>query len=67
MSKSQVSTDSARAQRYERIRVIVKDCLLARADGKIVADETPQELIARSPSGKLDDVFRDITLAENLT
>ena len=36
-------------------------------NGRIVANETPQELIARSPSGKLDDVFREITLAENLT
>ena len=36
-------------------------------NGRIVADETPQELIARSPSGKLDDVFREITLAEHLT
>ncbi len=36
-------------------------------NGRIVADETPQELIARSPSGKLDDVFREITLAEHLS
>lgn len=35
------------------------------AKGKIVADETPQELIARSPTGKLEDVFREITMAEN--
>ena len=35
------------------------------ANGKIVADETPQELIARSPSGRLEDVFREITVAEN--
>jgi len=37
------------------------------ANGKLVADETPQELIARSPSGKLDDVFREITSAGNLS
>ena len=35
------------------------------ANGKIVADETPQELIARSPTGSLEDVFREITVAEN--
>lgn len=37
------------------------------ANGKLVADETPQELIARSPTGKLDDVFREITVAGNLS
>jgi ABC-2 type transport system ATP-binding protein len=31
------------------------------ADGRIVADATPGELERRHPSGKLDDVFRDIT------
>ena len=35
------------------------------ARGKIVADETPQELIARSPTGRLEDVFREITIAEH--
>ena len=34
------------------------------ARGRIVSDETPQSLLARSPSGKLDDVFREITCAE---
>lgn len=34
------------------------------ARGRIVADETPQSLLARSPNGKLDDVFREITCAE---
>jgi ABC-2 type transport system ATP-binding protein len=29
--------------------------------GRIVADGTPRELIARSPSGRLDDVFRQLT------
>jgi ABC-2 type transport system ATP-binding protein len=29
--------------------------------GRIVADATPAELAARSPSGRLDDVFRQIT------
>ncbi len=31
------------------------------AGGRIVADATPAELMARHPSGKLDDVFRDLT------
>jgi ABC-2 type transport system ATP-binding protein len=29
--------------------------------GRIVADGTPRELIARSPSGRLDEVFRQLT------
>ncbi len=33
------------------------------ANGKIVADETPEELRKRTPSGKLDDVFRSLTLS----
>ena len=37
------------------------------ANGKIVADETPQQLLSRSPSGRMDDVFREITSAENLS
>jgi ABC-2 type transport system ATP-binding protein len=35
------------------------------AAGRILADDTPTNLKARSPSGKLDEVFRDITLAAN--
>ncbi|NLG76727.1 MAG: ATP-binding cassette domain-containing protein [Xanthomonadaceae bacterium] len=31
------------------------------ASGKILADDTPQALAARAPSGRLDDVFRQIT------
>jgi ABC-2 type transport system ATP-binding protein len=31
------------------------------ANGRIVADETPQQLAARSATGRLDDVFRAIT------
>jgi ABC-2 type transport system ATP-binding protein len=31
------------------------------AQGRVVADETPSQLAARNPSGKLDDVFRDLT------
>jgi ABC-2 type transport system ATP-binding protein len=29
--------------------------------GRIVADATPAELAARAPSGRLDDVFRQLT------
>jgi len=31
------------------------------AGGRILADDTPQGLAARAPSGRLDDVFRQIT------
>jgi ABC-2 type transport system ATP-binding protein len=31
------------------------------ASGKLLADATPKELAARAPSGRLDDVFREIT------
>ena len=34
------------------------------SNGKVLADQTPQELLARSSSGRLDDVFREITSAE---
>ena len=33
------------------------------AGGRILADETPKNLAARAPSGRLDDVFRAITTA----
>jgi ABC-2 type transport system ATP-binding protein len=33
------------------------------AQGRILADETPKNLAARSPTGRLDDVFRAITTA----
>ena len=32
------------------------------ARGKVLADATPAELVKRHPSGKLDDVFRTMTL-----
>lgn len=32
------------------------------AAGKILADDTPQALASRAPSGRLDDVFRQITM-----
>jgi ABC-2 type transport system ATP-binding protein len=31
------------------------------ADGRVVADETPAQLRARHPTGRLDDVFRELT------
>jgi ABC-2 type transport system ATP-binding protein len=33
------------------------------AEGRVIADETPAALAARHPSGRLDDVFRALTLA----
>jgi len=33
------------------------------ANGKLLADDTPKALAARAPSGRLDDVFRQITTA----
>ncbi|MGH8203482.1 MAG: ABC transporter ATP-binding protein, partial [Steroidobacteraceae bacterium] len=32
------------------------------AGGRLLADESPQALAARSPTRRLDDVFREITL-----
>jgi len=32
------------------------------AAGRILADETPKALAKRAPSGRLEDVFRQITL-----
>jgi ABC-2 type transport system ATP-binding protein len=32
--------------------------------GKLLADATPKELAARAPSGRLDDVFREITTGQ---
>jgi len=34
------------------------------AAGKVVADATPAELGKRHPSGKLDDVFRQLTMKD---
>jgi ABC-2 type transport system ATP-binding protein len=39
--------------------VCTRAIIIAR--GRIVADDTPKGLAARSPSGRLDDVFRSIT------
>jgi ABC-2 type transport system ATP-binding protein len=38
--------------------VCTRAVIIAR--GKIVADDTPAGLRARTPSGRLDDVFRDV-------
>jgi ABC-2 type transport system ATP-binding protein len=32
--------------------------------GKLLADDTPKELAKRAPSGRLDDVFRQITTGQ---
>jgi ABC-2 type transport system ATP-binding protein len=37
------------------------------AAGRILADETPKALARRAPSGRLDDVFRQITLGSRPT
>ena len=34
--------------------------------GRIVANDTPAALAARSPEGKLEDVFREITLPDTV-
>jgi ABC-2 type transport system ATP-binding protein len=34
------------------------------ASGRIVADETPHELVGRHPSGRLEAVFRQLTMEE---
>jgi ABC-2 type transport system ATP-binding protein len=34
------------------------------ANGKLLADATPKELAKRAPSGRLDDVFREITTGQ---
>jgi ABC-2 type transport system ATP-binding protein len=36
------------------------------ANGKLLADDTPQGLATRTPSGRLDDVFRQITTGTSL-
>lgn len=36
------------------------------SNGKLLADDTPQGLAGRAPSGRLDDVFRQITTGKSL-
>jgi ABC-2 type transport system ATP-binding protein len=35
------------------------------SQGRVLADDTPKGLAARSPSGRLDEVFRSITTANS--
>jgi len=37
------------------------------SDGVLVADSTPAELKRRSPAGRLDDVFRQLTVTEDVS
>lgn len=37
------------------------------AGGRLLADDTPKNLASRAPSGRLDDVFRDITTGASIT
>ncbi len=43
--------------------VCTRAIIIAR--GRVLADETPEALRARHTSGKLEDVFRDITMGEH--
>ena len=43
MSNPNSSTDSNGKQRAQQIRQIVKDCLLGRADGQVITDESLME------------------------
>jgi ABC-2 type transport system ATP-binding protein len=37
------------------------------AGGRLLADDTPKNLASRAPSGRLDDVFREITTSTQVT
>lgn len=45
----------------EEVEAVCTRAIIISA-GAIVANSTPQELKSRSPSGRLDEVFRDLTL-----
>jgi ABC-2 type transport system ATP-binding protein len=45
----------------EEVEAVCSRAIIIAA-GRVVADATPAELARRHPSGKLDDVFRDITM-----
>lgn len=47
----------------EEVEAICTRCIII-AGGKIVANGTPAELKARNPNGRLEEVFRDLTLGE---
>jgi ABC-2 type transport system ATP-binding protein len=50
----------------EEVDVICSRAIII-ANGRILVDDTPQALLAQSPSGRLDDVFREVTAAGNLS
>ena len=59
MSKDKIIVISTHI--LEEVDAVCKRAIII-AGGKILADETPKQLAARAPSGRLDDVFRQITL-----
>ena len=50
----------------EEVDVICSRAIII-ANGGILVDDTPQALLAQSPNGRLDDVFRQVTAAGNLS
>ena len=50
----------------EEVDVICSRAIII-ANGRILVDDTPQALLAQSPNGRLDDVFRQVTAAGNLS
>jgi len=50
----------------EEVDVICSRAIII-ANGRILVDDTPQALLSRSPSGRLDEVFREVTQAGNLS
>ncbi|OUV63623.1 MAG: multidrug ABC transporter ATP-binding protein [Gammaproteobacteria bacterium TMED119] len=50
----------------EEVDVICSRAIII-ANGRILVDDTPQALLAQSPSGRMDDVFRQVTAAENVS
>ncbi len=63
MSNPNSSTDSNGKQRAQKIRQIVKDCLLGRADGQVITDES---LIESHPDlmPELADELRNLRMIE---
>ncbi|MFW6152268.1 MAG: ATP-binding cassette domain-containing protein, partial [Verrucomicrobiota bacterium] len=47
----------------EEVEAVCKRAIII-SRGSIVADATPEELKARTPSGRLDEVFRKLTMEE---